>query len=77
MLIMDSLLSLAIAKTLDARADDMASCFMALAYSMMGARIRDHHSRHLFRLTGSIQKRPVRAPTYSQLPYPGISFLWP
>jgi len=68
MLIMDFLLSLAIAKTLDARADAMASCSMDLAYSMMGVCIRDHHSRQLFRLTGSIQKRSVRVPTYSQLP---------
>jgi hypothetical protein len=41
---MDSSLSLAIAKTLDARADDMTSCSMDLAYSMMGVCIRDHRS---------------------------------
>jgi len=44
-LIMDSSLSLAIANTLDARADDMTSCSMDLANSMMGVCIRDHHPR--------------------------------
>ncbi len=37
--------SLAIAKTLDARADDTRSYSMDLAYSMMGVCIRDYHSR--------------------------------
>jgi hypothetical protein len=72
--ILDSSLNLAIAKTLDARADGIASRSTDPPYTMMDVCIKDQRRRHLFRLAGCILKKKTgHVPMYPHLPNAGIS----
>jgi hypothetical protein len=74
----NSSLNLAIAKTLDARADGMASRSTDPAYNMMDICIKDRRSRRLFRLAESIQNRSEHVQYLRILIYRAraFRFLW-
>jgi hypothetical protein len=71
--ILASSLNLAIAKTLDARADGIASRSTDPAYTMMDVCVKDQRHRHVFRLAVCFLKKSGHVPTYPHLPNAGSS----